>query len=284
MRLTAEDDGSLYYAPWRDDPRPLPGLLQGVYAFLGIAGFWRRHRHTVTGPAAALADMEYVYARAQTAEAARIVRDAPTLTPAGRQFVDRLLEEVAAWSGDEVAPDAARLADLNLDSHRAGWRLRHLRPDAGQVSVLAQTWVAGGEPSGTTPPLIAPHPDIRWHQRIPDLTRLQAQGRKLPAEADSPDWELVVDAENALVAGAFATAGSAFQKAILDADAGSDESLRAWVGLVLTESDRDPAANGVLRERPELVRAVHAKIVGLGGGPDPVVLARWLAQAPAAVR
>lgn len=27
--LTLPDDGSRYYAPWRDDPRPVPGLLQG---------------------------------------------------------------------------------------------------------------------------------------------------------------------------------------------------------------------------------------------------------------
>ena len=29
------------YVPWRDDPRPASGLLQGVYAHLGIARFRR---------------------------------------------------------------------------------------------------------------------------------------------------------------------------------------------------------------------------------------------------
>ena len=32
------------YAPWRDDPRPLGGLLQGVYAFTGVTDFWRAVR------------------------------------------------------------------------------------------------------------------------------------------------------------------------------------------------------------------------------------------------
>ncbi|MGP4103012.1 HEXXH motif domain-containing protein, partial [Nonomuraea sp. KM90] len=41
--LTLPDDRR-YYAPWREDPRPLPGLLHGAYAFLGVAGFWRRQR------------------------------------------------------------------------------------------------------------------------------------------------------------------------------------------------------------------------------------------------
>jgi HEXXH motif-containing protein len=31
-----------YFAPWRDDPRPIGGLLQGTYAFLGIAETWWR--------------------------------------------------------------------------------------------------------------------------------------------------------------------------------------------------------------------------------------------------
>ncbi|MFD0328906.1 HEXXH motif-containing putative peptide modification protein [Streptacidiphilus monticola] len=37
----AEGDGRLRYAPWRDDPRPLGGLLQGVYAFTAVARFWQ---------------------------------------------------------------------------------------------------------------------------------------------------------------------------------------------------------------------------------------------------
>ena len=42
-------DDRLYYAPWRDDPRPLGGLLQGAYAFLGVADFWRVHRFVSAG-------------------------------------------------------------------------------------------------------------------------------------------------------------------------------------------------------------------------------------------
>jgi HEXXH motif-containing protein len=29
------------YVPWRDDPRPFIGALQGVYAFFGMAALWR---------------------------------------------------------------------------------------------------------------------------------------------------------------------------------------------------------------------------------------------------
>jgi uncharacterized protein len=45
VTLTLPDDGRRYYAPWRDDPRPLGGLLHGVYAYLGVTEFWRRQRN-----------------------------------------------------------------------------------------------------------------------------------------------------------------------------------------------------------------------------------------------
>jgi len=38
------------YAPWRQDPRPAGGLLQGVYAHLGIARFWNAQRRVETDP------------------------------------------------------------------------------------------------------------------------------------------------------------------------------------------------------------------------------------------
>nr|BFE78762.1 hypothetical protein GCM10020093_013630 [Planobispora longispora] len=50
VALTRPDDGRRYYAPWRPDPRPAYGLLQGVYAFLGVADFWRRQIGAERGP------------------------------------------------------------------------------------------------------------------------------------------------------------------------------------------------------------------------------------------
>ena len=33
--------GQLFYSPWRDDPRPLTGLVHGLYAGIAVAEFWR---------------------------------------------------------------------------------------------------------------------------------------------------------------------------------------------------------------------------------------------------
>ena len=38
------------YSPWRRDPRPLHGLLQGAYAYLGLTGFWATQRTCELGP------------------------------------------------------------------------------------------------------------------------------------------------------------------------------------------------------------------------------------------
>jgi len=73
------DDGSRYYAPWRDDPRPLSGLLDGAYAFLAVAGLWRRQAGDPSGgPDATTAYTEF----ARWRDAVRLVLG--TLTASGR--------------------------------------------------------------------------------------------------------------------------------------------------------------------------------------------------------
>ena len=67
VSLTRPDDGRRYYAPWRADPRPVAGLLQGAYAYLGVTGFWRTQRRLADGPAQLRADGEFALWRAGTA-------------------------------------------------------------------------------------------------------------------------------------------------------------------------------------------------------------------------
>src|SRR5262249_56852586 len=48
-----------HYAPWRPDPRPLGGLLQGAYAYLGLVDLWGVQRLREPGAAARLAHFEF---------------------------------------------------------------------------------------------------------------------------------------------------------------------------------------------------------------------------------
>ena len=71
VALTLPDDGRRYYAPWREDPRPVSGLLQGAYAFLGVSGFWRTQREIADGAARLEADTEFARWRAGAAPGRR---------------------------------------------------------------------------------------------------------------------------------------------------------------------------------------------------------------------
>jgi hypothetical protein len=288
LRLTTEGSGTLYYAPWRDDPRPLGGLLQGVYAFLGIASFWRRRHQSVSGADAALAAFEYGHARGQTNEALRLVRSAGELTDDGCKFVDGLLARAAPWLSEPLPPEIDRLVRLTLDSHRTTWRLRHLHPEPGEVLGLAKAWLAGNPPDAhLTRPTLVPHPELRWPQRIAILARRRvgAIGRGdrdgAASVTDASSTALAV-ADAALVAGEASAARDGYLAVILDSsrDLDSRDEVDAWTGLALAVAHAGPRpAVSALLTRPELVRAVHAEIAATGAAPDPVDLAGWLAGA-----
>ncbi|PZW00035.1 HEXXH motif-containing protein [Micromonospora phaseoli] len=112
----------LFYAPWRPDPRPLDGLLHGVYAHLGVAGFWRRQAR-VTDPGAARHHAEVQFARwsRAAADTARLLAAQRRLTPVGRHLVDGMAGVLARWLTEPVTPGATAEAHRLLAAHRARW-------------------------------------------------------------------------------------------------------------------------------------------------------------------
>jgi HEXXH motif-containing protein len=269
-----EDDRSFYYAPWRDDPRPLSGFIQGIYAFFGIAEFWRRHRLTVSGRDVDLADYEYLYARGQTIEALHSVRDAPALTTYGRDLVLRLGSVIDTWRADRIDPEVERLARLTAGCHRTAWRLRHRRVPAAEAAALAKAWAQELGPGLPSTPPVGPDPSQRWAQRIPTLARKRLLGSDIPASADP-----LATADLALVHGDVDNALSIYLNRVVGSEHGSDAEIQAWVGLTLavSESGRDEAARA-LTCRPDLVRAVHSRVSrARGTAVDPVEIAAWLA-------
>jgi HEXXH motif-containing protein len=80
-------DGKQVYAPWRQDPRPAGGLLQGVYAHLGIARFWNAQRRAETDPDDVLrAQVHFARWRTVIDRAAQTLLRTDCLTPAGERF------------------------------------------------------------------------------------------------------------------------------------------------------------------------------------------------------
>lgn len=126
--LTLPDDGVRYYAPWRPDPRPAAGLLQGVYAHLGVAGFWRRHRHTSEGEEARRAHVDFAHWRRCTIDAARTLAASGRLTPEGERFLSLTLATLSDWMSEPVPERAERAAQEAARRHFERWHARNAAP------------------------------------------------------------------------------------------------------------------------------------------------------------
>ena len=100
------DDQRLYRVAWREDPRPLEGVLQGTYAHLAVTDFWRIHRHTAEGPAEASAQANFARWRAATAEAIETLATCGSLTSMGQRFVEGMRGSITPWLSEPVAADA----------------------------------------------------------------------------------------------------------------------------------------------------------------------------------
>ena len=116
-----------YYAPWRDDPRPLYGLLHGTYAFLSVARFWSREAAFVSDPAerhrAYVRCARWREAASETKEA--MLADRSGLTGTGRRFVAAMGNALAELRTVPLPESAVREARRQADLHRARWSERN---------------------------------------------------------------------------------------------------------------------------------------------------------------
>jgi HEXXH motif-containing protein len=116
--LLRPDPGERFYAPWRDDPRPLAGLLHGTYAHLGVAGFWRRERDHEPGRSDLGVHVEFARWREAALDATATMLASGRLTATGRAFVAGMAEVLAGWAAEPVPPAALDRARALADEHR----------------------------------------------------------------------------------------------------------------------------------------------------------------------
>jgi len=138
VELSSPDEGQRFYAPWRCDPRPVGGLLQGTYAFLAVTGFWRHYREA-SDPAVALrANTEFARWRSSAALVARTLLDSGELTAHGREFVEGMMRTLTAWLAEPVPSDAQHAARAAAEAHLTAWqRLHGPLPDQQRLILLA---------------------------------------------------------------------------------------------------------------------------------------------------
>ncbi|TQS46628.1 HEXXH motif domain-containing protein [Cryptosporangium phraense] len=258
--LYRADSDDRFYAPWRDDPRPFGAVLQGVYAHLGVANFWRVHRWAADGDDATLAHMEFTRWRQQTEEAAAELARADVVTESGLAFLDVISGRLAEWGTEPVPGSADELAAAARFEHRIGWRLRNLELDAARLADAIRREPITPLPEPVAATAKQSGPTGVWSARLrlmyagvtqPDLyERLRSGEQALDVEAS--------DADLACLVGDYATAEPAYEAQI--ADGGSWE---AWVGLVhcYPQTRPGPAAE-FFRARPEVVASVYEELAG----------------------
>ncbi|MGQ0716761.1 MAG: HEXXH motif domain-containing protein [Pseudonocardiales bacterium] len=277
-----------FYSPWRRDPRPLAGLLHGIYAFVGIAEFLRRERECEY---ARLRDAQAELELARYSEQLRLgyqqMAAAQGLTELGVTLVARLGVAIERLHLDDIPADTRRLAEDLVVEDWAGWRLRYRAPEPAAMEKLADAWLCG-------------HPatvNVQIHDRLIDsidegtesprvrLARSWVSERETVRrvarnpEAFGARFPGVSEADVHLITGEYAAAIDAQSQRIA---AGATDSM-IWTGLVVAHrricTDRNRSS---LATRPELIRALCERLTALSSGCDPCELDRWLATAPTA--
>ena len=83
-------DRRLYHAPWREDMRPLEGLLQGTYAHLAVSAYWRTRQQVSTGRAAQAAGERFAFWHGHTRDAIETLANSGSMTPLGTRFIGEM--------------------------------------------------------------------------------------------------------------------------------------------------------------------------------------------------
>jgi uncharacterized protein len=118
------DSEPRHYAPWRTDPRPLEGLLQGTYAHIAVVDFWRVRREQVTGAEREAARTQFARWRMDTVEAVELLLKSGSLTALGQQLAEAMGRTLEGWQAERVDPSALNAARRSADEHRNAYEER----------------------------------------------------------------------------------------------------------------------------------------------------------------
>jgi HEXXH motif-containing protein len=243
----AEDDGRYrFYAPWREDPRPLTGILHGIYAFIAVVEFMLVQRHSASESDAS--DVEFTFARRrhQLRQTVDLLGSTRELTEQGRQLVAAVDQRLTRCEQVSVPNDVAQLVELITAGHRALWRLRFVQPDAAAVESLCDAWRSG-----------APAPNVAT-----------SQDQINPDEVPLPQCDLGREATLCLENPAHAAAGYA------DQIRSNSNDLEAWMGIGLAmHAQRRHSPAAALLQYPELTYTAYQQV---REASDPLVFAEWI--------
>jgi HEXXH motif-containing protein len=270
----SEPGGEAVYAPWRRDPRPAGGLLQGIYAHVGIVRFWAAQRHAETEPDDILrAQVQFARWRPAVEAGLDTLEQTGCLTAEGIRFTELTRAAGQRFAAEPVPDEALQIAgEVSLD-HWLTWRIRHVAVDPPGAARLADAYRAGQ-------PFLGQHLPATWIQE--DVRKLSSSvrsrllhmrylepGRYRELLSDRP--LALVEPDRLLLSGASEAAVRGYRDLISES---ADPEPEAWIGLALALGRRpvSPLAGILVAHLPVLFE-VHRC---LGAGSDPLELAAWL--------
>jgi HEXXH motif-containing protein len=269
-----EPCGERGYAPWREDPRPIGGLLQGVYAFAGIVRFWDVQRHIETEPDDILrANVLYERWRSTIELVTSTLLGKGFLTPTGVHFVTALRQRGQFEEAEPVPAEAVEIArEIALDN-RLTWQLRHTALDTAVVVGLVAAYRRGESLGGQVLPEARIEDDTRKidsivRSRLLNMRCQEPQRYRQLSAADIPE---LGPADALLVRGNTNAAVAAYRERLA-----AEPDPAAWLGLALA-IHRLPAtpSRPVFASRLPLLFEMHASLADQGILADPLDLAAW---------
>jgi HEXXH motif-containing protein len=276
LPLVGEDDHGLYYAAWREDPRPASALVQGIYAHLGVAKFWRQRRWAESPPNQLRSEVKFIHSCRTALEAGRALVGTNNLTVTGRALIAGMLEQFGAWQYEPVSRVANSIEVKKRLEHQLRWRLTHCRPSSDTTDALAHAWLGErkrGFAGPLPPPNVVPY-DCRLSSDLAMLLDMRYLNPHRLEQLTTVDGSLE-PWDHALLTGDYEKASDEYLQLITER-----KDRAGWVGLLLARycltGDMDAIA-----QHPEVVVGVYEKILALTGSPPGATsLIEWLNKLP----
>ncbi|MEV0781563.1 HEXXH motif-containing putative peptide modification protein [Streptomyces sp. NPDC050423] len=129
VRLHHEDATPRHFAPWRSDPRPFDGLLQGAYSHLALADYWQRfalgarrvtHRD--------LAWAEHARSHRQVGAVLPVLAGSAALTTEGRVLVNEMITVYHRLEDSPPPTGHLARAEAYVSTAKVIWQQRNGSP------------------------------------------------------------------------------------------------------------------------------------------------------------
>jgi HEXXH motif-containing protein len=119
LKLYDSNGPERHFAPWRTDARPTAGLIQGVYAFLGVADAWRGLR--ADPGLAAVAEHQFAEVREQVRVGLEALERSTEVTPGGLRFVTGMRDKFDHMLAEPTSDASVVRARSLLQERRRRW-------------------------------------------------------------------------------------------------------------------------------------------------------------------